>query len=114
MDVVAFVSSWDHYSYKNRDQKDYADSEVYNTDFACIGQLPMQAIPPALPSEQQAVTGDVNGDGKLGVADLSSLIGLILNKSNNSAADLDKDGKVTLADLRLLISHILGETEPSR
>lgn len=114
MDVVAFVSSWDHYSYKNRDQKDYGDSEVYNTDFACIGRLPMQATPPTLPSEQQALVGDVNGDGQLGVADLSSLIGLILSKSNHSAADLDQDGKVTLPDLRLLISHILGETEPSR
>lgn len=53
--------------------------------------------------------GDVDGDGTLDVADITTLVSLILgNDTNSAAADVDSDGTVDVADVTKLVSIILG------
>lgn len=60
------------------------------------------------PSEEP---GDVDGDGNIGIADVTALIDAILtgNMSNISitAADVDFNGSVDIADVTALIDYIL-------
>lgn len=59
----------------------------------------------------QPLIGDVNGDGEVSVADVNTLIDIILNGTNDSAmmkrADVNADGEVTVADIETLIIIIL-------
>lgn len=58
-----------------------------------------------------AITGDVNGDGKVDVADINSVINIILeNEQPDSFAgnpDVNNDGKVDVADINAIINIIL-------
>ncbi|MBQ1722441.1 MAG: hypothetical protein II034_01455 [Muribaculaceae bacterium] len=55
------------------------------------------------------VAGDVNGDGKVNVSDVSTLINMImgLTAMDQSAADVNGDGKVNVSDVSALINIIL-------
>ena len=55
------------------------------------------------------ITGDVNGDGKVNVSDVSALINMImgLTAMDQSAADVNGDGKVNVSDVSALINIIL-------
>lgn len=55
--------------------------------------------------------GDVNGDGEMNIADVNSLITLLLteNTVSTTAADVDGDGEITIADVNALIDMILRE-----
>ena len=59
------------------------------------------------------VTGDVNGDGKVDVADINILIDIILTLDSESKyagrADVNKDGKVDVADINAVIDLILAQ-----
>ncbi|MBQ0048694.1 MAG: hypothetical protein KBT12_00420 [Bacteroidales bacterium] len=113
MDVVAFVSSWDNYAYnKNKDGKDYFNSQVYNTEVLRLAEAPLRAMMPVLPNGSiDMASGDVNGDGKTNVNDLTQVIASLNGKApqtfNLQAADLDHDGKVTKKDKQLLVERIL-------
>ena len=55
--------------------------------------------------------GDVNGDGKVDVADITALTNHLLGIEgayNSIAADVDENGEVTSADVPVLVSIILG------
>ena len=54
--------------------------------------------------------GDVNGDGKVNVSDVSALINMILGLSamDQSAGDVNGDGRVNVSDVSALINIILG------
>ncbi len=52
-------------------------------------------------------TGDANGDGELDVRDITSLIDIIMNSSNNPNADLNGDGEVDVRDITALIDIIM-------
>lgn len=55
--------------------------------------------------------GDVNGDNLVTIADVTSLVNIILGKPDaveNSAADINGDGIVTIADVTALVNLILG------
>ena len=56
-------------------------------------------------------TGDVNGDGKIDVADINVLIDIILNLDDaskyNGRADVNNDTKVDVADINQIIDMIL-------
>lgn len=58
-----------------------------------------------------AITGDVNGDGKVDVADINAIINIILeNEQPDSFAgnpDVNNDGKVDVADINAIINIIL-------
>ena len=56
--------------------------------------------------------GDVNGDGKVDVADVSLLINIVLGISDDEEAisrgDTNGDGKVDVADVSIIINIVLG------
>lgn len=54
--------------------------------------------------------GDVNGDGRVNVSDVSALINMImgLTAMDQSAADVNGDGRVNVSDVSALINIILG------
>ena len=62
---------------------------------------------------QDAEPGDVNGDMKVSVTDVSSIIGHILNDTPatfiESAADLNGDNKVSVTDAVIVIGKILND-----
>ena len=68
--------------------------------------------PVKLYGETSVVTGDVDGDGKISIADVTALIDYLLSGDaqgiNLEAADVDFDGRVTVADATGLIDVILG------
>ena len=57
------------------------------------------------------VAGDVNGDGQLTIADVTSLIDLLLqgNPSFKLSADLDGSGSLTIRDVTALIDLLLSD-----
>ena len=59
------------------------------------------------------VTGDVNGDGEVNIADINALIDVILggdaDADQRMRADVNSDGEVNIADINALIDIILGE-----
>ena len=58
-----------------------------------------------------SITGDVNGDGTVDIADVNLAIDIILglkNKSSYPDADVNGDGKVDVADMNAIINMILG------
>ena len=61
------------------------------------------------PKEPQFLRGDVDGNGKLNIADVTALINILLSQSlsDNPACDVDEDGKVNIADVTALINMLL-------
>ena len=57
-----------------------------------------------------AVTGDVNGDNEVNIADINAIIDIILsgNDNSNRRADVNKDGEINIADVNAIIDIILG------
>ncbi len=60
--------------------------------------------------ELDAIPGDVNGDGRVNVSDVSALINMILGLTtmDNYRADVNGDGRVNVSDVSALINIILG------
>ena len=57
--------------------------------------------------------GDVNGDTKVTIADVTALVNVILGKATaNAACDVNGDTKVTIADVTALVNIILGKVPP--
>lgn len=52
--------------------------------------------------------GDVNGDGKVNIADINAVINIILGGGANDRADANGDGVVNIADINAIINAILG------
>ena len=68
------------------------------------------------PVEKTVVDGDSNGDSSVTIADVTTLVNIILGTSPNpsqggeySAADVNGDGAVTIADVTALVNIILGK-----
>lgn len=70
-------------------------------------EVPAKELPPV-------VVGDIDGDGKVAISDVSALIDYLLSPETSSVnpddADLDHNGSVTIADLSALIDYILSGT----
>ena len=63
-----------------------------------------------------ALVGDVNGDGKVTIGDVTELVNIILGKNTNentSTADVNGDGMVTIGDVTELVNIILGKDTKS-
>ncbi len=56
------------------------------------------------------VAGDVNGDGKINVTDVTTLVNMILKviPQNLTAGDINGDGKINVTDVTALVNIILG------
>jgi uncharacterized lipoprotein YddW (UPF0748 family) len=57
--------------------------------------------------EKDTVTGDVNGDGEVNIADVNAIIDMILNDTNDNAGDINGDGEINIADVNAVIGIIL-------
>lgn len=53
------------------------------------------------------LTGDVNGDGEVGIADVNAIIDLILSGAYLPTADVNGDSEVGIADVNAVIDLIL-------
>ena len=57
------------------------------------------------------LTGDVDGNGKVSISDVTDMIDRLLGSSNPSFAiddaDVDGDGKITIGDVTALIDILL-------
>jgi len=53
------------------------------------------------------LTGDVNGDGEVTIADVNAIVDLILSSSYSASADVNGDGEVTIADVNAVVDIIL-------
>ena len=55
------------------------------------------------------LSGDVNGDGAVNIADVTALIDLLLsgNSELRAPSDLDSNGRLTIEDVTLLIDRLL-------
>lgn len=51
--------------------------------------------------------GDVNGDGEVNIADINSVINMILSDSFQNNGDVNGDGEVNIADINTIINIIL-------
>ncbi|MBR3100765.1 MAG: dockerin type I repeat-containing protein [Muribaculaceae bacterium] len=60
----------------------------------------------------EVLVGDVNGDGEIGIADVTALVSLILTTQQPTGdllkrADVNQDGEVGIADLTALVAKLL-------
>jgi len=55
----------------------------------------------------EGITGDVNGDGEVSIADVNVIVDLILSGGYSLPADVNSDGEVTIADVNAVIDLIL-------
>ena len=70
-------------------------------------------------SGDDALDGDINGDGRVSVSDIQVLVNLILadaTASDNPAADLNGDGRISISDIQIVVNRILnvGNTAAAR
>lgn len=78
-----------------------------------IKEARLSAISGTQPEDPHPViTGDVDGNGKADVADVTVLIDALLSNSqdiNTAAADVDMDGSATISDVTALIDKLLSK-----
>lgn len=62
------------------------------------------------------LSGDVNNDGTISIADVTALVNIVLGKDNTApyqynhdAADINNDGTISIADVTALVNLILGK-----
>lgn len=66
------------------------------------------------PAEVTGLVADVNGDGRVTIADANAVISILLNGENGQdaailfRADVNGDGRITIADANLVIYYLLG------
>ena len=74
--------------------------DLIDVDYMCFGEV-----------ESSFVTGDVNGDGEVNVADVNALIDIILggttDEQTEARADVNNDDEINIADVNALIDIIL-------
>jgi hypothetical protein len=56
---------------------------------------------------REVITGDVNGDGEVNIADINAIIDLILTGNNDRKGDVNGDNEVNIADINAIIDIIL-------
>ncbi len=68
------------------------------------------------PPDPQVLIGDVDGDGEVAIADVTTLIDYLLSggtaEINTDAADVDEDGEIAIADVTTLIDKLLASATP--
>ena len=66
------------------------------------------------PEEPEFIRGDVNGDEKVSIADVTALINYLLNDDatglNLDAAEMNDDSRITIADVTELINFLLNHS----
>ena len=96
--------NWGWYGYENG----YFDIALLNVQQYTYDDW--QAMYVDLYPNVEVLNGDINGDGQVDVADVTTLIGIVLNSNNDYSLDLvdvNNDGLVDVADVTALISIVL-------
>ncbi len=86
----------------------YARSKTSYQDFD--GNSHMTAYGPVISfvyRESAAITGDVNHDGEVNIADVNAVIAMILSGNYDSDGDVNGDTEVNIADVNAIIAIIL-------
>ena len=60
-------------------------------------------------ADYTAVSGDVNGDGTVDIADVNALINVMLGKTTTNPCDVTGDGTVDISDVNAVINIMLGK-----
>ena len=78
-----------------------ASAKCYIDDitFKYLGEI---GEPPA-----EVLTGDVNGDGEVSIADVTMLVSLVVEQSSNPRSDVNGDGETSIADVTRLVTILL-------
>ena len=98
----------------------YNDAELFSGCVKLVGAVPFEdgndysdwANPDTGYFTRKLVRGDVNGDSKVTIADVTALVNIILGKTtsyNTAVADINNDTKITIADVTALVNIILGK-----
>ena len=58
-------------------------------------------------SEGGGITGDVNGDGELSIADITALVDLVMRGATNPRSDVNGDGETSVADVTTLVGLLM-------
>ena len=73
---------------------------------------------PLTPDPFSISAGDVNGDGEINIADINTLIDILLggkaDYDTHHRADVNYDAEVNIADVNVLIDYLLGGDLPER
>lgn len=56
-----------------------------------------------------AISGDVNLDQEVNIADINMAINMIIDDNHDSVGDVNKDGEINIADINAIIDIILGK-----
>ena len=72
----------------------------------------MELVYAAMPHEEPALPGDVNGDGELTIADINLVIDMILSGTFDRVGDVNGDGTVNISDINILIFYIIHYEHP--
>ena len=91
---------------------------VTNTELTASDQTEIHSVDgTATLTVRKAEPGDVNGDGKLSVSDVASIIGYVLNDRPaifiESAADLNGSNTISVTDAVIVIDKILNANTPA-
>ena len=89
------------------------DDSPYSSDGvdAFYARIDAPGAPGYFTDKNAPKRGDVNGDSKVTIADVTALVNVILGKATAPAsgvADVNGDSKVTIADVTALVNIILG------
>ena len=58
--------------------------------------------------KDSSVVGDANFDGEVNIADVNTIIDMVINDIVNLDADVNGDGEINIADVNAVIDIILG------
>ena len=53
------------------------------------------------------LTGDVNADGELSVADVTALVALVVAHESTERSDVNADGETSVADVTTLVQLLM-------
>ena len=78
----------------------YSDGEMVAMCSTPFYTMIVSPTPPYVP-------GDVNGDGEVTIADINSIIEVIISNGNNPNADVNNDGEINISDINKVINYIM-------
>jgi len=92
----------------------YGDDEVWNFS-GDANEMIIGLYPEGYNPGGESMRGDVNRDGIIGIADITTLVDYIMNPEGTSidltAADCNLDGEIGIADVTTLVDYILNGEE---
>ena len=63
--------------------------------------------------DEEITAGDINGDGRISISDVSMLTNYLLGKNpenfNSEAADVNGDGRISISDISKLVNQLLNK-----